>query len=62
LLSGAFVNRFSYIQQFEISAILDLDAHPFAPADLPELTDFAAISESDAQKPRKTIPAGTHHD
>jgi hypothetical protein len=27
-----------------------------------EITDFAAVSESEAQKLKKISPAGTHHD
>jgi hypothetical protein len=27
-----------------------------------EITDFAAVSESEAQKPKKISPAGTQHD
>ena len=30
--------------------------------DVQEITDFAAISESEAQKLKKISPAGTHHD
>jgi hypothetical protein len=30
--------------------------------DVQEITDFAAISESEAQKPKKIIPAGIQHD
>ena len=30
--------------------------------DVQEITDFAAISESDAQKLKKISPAGTHQD
>ena len=30
--------------------------------DVQEITDFAAISESEAEKLKKISPAGTHHD
>jgi hypothetical protein len=30
--------------------------------DVQEITDFATISESEAQKLKKISPAGTHHD
>jgi hypothetical protein len=30
--------------------------------DVPEITDFAAISESEAQELRTSVPPGMHHD